>query len=87
MKYLLSKGVNPTQKNENGQTAITSILYQVSQDCILFDHTQDQADELYSCIFQLFVYKVGLDEENLEEDHSHVYYCDVYRICQSSRGH
>jgi hypothetical protein len=65
MIYLFTKGVNPKQKNENGQTAITSLLYQVTQDCILFEHTQDQADELYSCIFQLFVYKVGLDEESL----------------------
>jgi hypothetical protein len=65
MKYLFSKGISPLQRNENGQTAISSILYQVTQDCILFEHTQDQADELYSCITELLSYKVGLDEKSL----------------------
>jgi len=65
MKFLFSKGVNPSQKDENGETAMFFIMKRVCQDCILFEHTQGQADELYSCISQFLSYRVGLDEKSL----------------------
>jgi len=65
MKFLFSKGVDPAQRDENGKTAVFLIMNRVCQDCILFEHTQAQGDELYSCISQLLSYRVGLDDKSL----------------------
>ena len=65
MKFLLNKGVNPANKDENGETAVFFILNRVCQDCVLFEHTQAQGDELCSCISQLLSYRVDLDDKSL----------------------
>jgi len=65
MKFLFSKGVDPAQRDENGETALFFILNRVCQDCRQFEQTQAQADELYSCISQLLLYRVGLEDTSL----------------------
>ena len=65
MDFLFSKGVDPAQKDKTGQNAIVFIMNRVCQDTILFEHTQCEADELYSCISKHLSYKFGLDDKNL----------------------
>jgi len=65
MKFLFIKGVDPAQRDENGETAVFFILNRVCQYCVLFEHTQAQGDELHSCISQLLSYRVDLDDKSL----------------------
>jgi len=67
MRFLFSKGVNPAQRDKNRKSAIFFIMNRVCQDCILLEHTQCQADELYSFISQLLSYRVGLDDKSLAD--------------------